>query len=123
MIESASVILFLLAFWFLPEIKIVPRTRSRRLRDWAIAVFLGGTTTAGMALAMNTRHYEFGTVADYFIRTSKPVAGFRNVVNAVIVDYRGYDTLGEITVLVVAGVAIYAILRIVGTFPVDEEGH
>ena len=123
MIESASVILFLLAFWFLPEIKIVPRTRSRRLRDWAIALFLGGTTTAGMALAMNTRHYDFGTVADYFIRTSKPVAGFRNVVNAVIVDYRGYDTLGEITVLVVSGVAIYAILRVVGSFPVDEEGH
>ena len=72
---------------------------------------------------MNTRHYDFGTVADYFIRTSKPVAGFRNVVNAIIVDYRGYDTLGEITVLVVSGIAIYAILRIVGTFPVDEEGH
>ncbi len=123
MIESATVILFLLAFWFLPEIKIVPRTRSRRLRDWAIALFLGGATTAGMALAMNTRHYDFGTVADYFIRTSKPVAGFRNVVNAIIVDYRGYDTLGEITVLVISGISIYAILRVVGTFPADEEGH
>jgi NADH:ubiquinone oxidoreductase subunit 5 (subunit L)/multisubunit Na+/H+ antiporter MnhA subunit/multisubunit Na+/H+ antiporter MnhB subunit len=121
MIESATVILFLLAFWFLPEIKIVPRTRSRRMRDWAIALFLGGATTAGMALAMNT-HY-FRTVADYFIRTSKPVAGFRNVVNAVIVDYRGYDTLGEITVLVISGISIYAILRIVDTFPADEGGH
>ena len=123
MIESASVILFLLAFWYLPELETVPRTASRKLLDWSIAIFLGALTTAGMALAMNTRHFKFGTVADYFMRTSKPVAGFKNVVNAVIVDYRGYDTLGEITVLVVSGVAIYAIFRIVGTMQQGEGGH
>ncbi|MFP6888734.1 MAG: hydrogen gas-evolving membrane-bound hydrogenase subunit E [Nitrospinota bacterium] len=123
MIESATVILFLLAFWYLPEIKIAPRTAGRKTRDWAIAIFLGAISTAGMALAMNTRHYNFGTVADYFMRTSKPVAGFRNVVNAIIVDYRGYDTLGEITVLVISGIAIFAILRIVGTMQHDEGGH
>lgn len=123
MIESASVILFLLAFWYLPELEIVSRTASRKILDWSIAIFLGALTTAGMALAMNTRHFKFGTVADYFMRTSKPVAGFKNVVNAVIVDYRGYDTLGEITVLVISGIAIYAIFRIVGTMQQGEGGH
>ncbi|MBT7857915.1 MAG: DUF4040 domain-containing protein [Nitrospinaceae bacterium] len=121
MIESASVILFLLAFWFLPQLKIIPQSRSRYVRDWIIAIFLGATTTAGMALAMNT--HNFKTISDYFMRTSKPVAGFNNVVNAIIVDYRGYDTLGEISVLVISGIAIYAMLRLVGTMQHEEGGH
>jgi len=112
MIESASVVLFLLVFWYLPELEPVASTVGRRVRDWTIALSLGGAATAGMALAMNS--HEVRTVADYFMRTSKPIAGFKNVVNAIIVDYRGYDTLGEITVLVIAGVAIYAMTRLTG---------
>ncbi|MDP6366241.1 MAG: proton-conducting transporter membrane subunit [Nitrospinota bacterium] len=121
MIESASIILFLLAFWFLPEIKIIPKPLSRRARDWGIAIFLGASSAAGMALAMNSHNLR--TIADYFFLTSKPIAGFQNVVNAIIVDYRGYDTLGEITVLVISGVAIHAMLRIVGTMQDEGEGH
>ena len=70
---------------------------------------------------MNT--HNFKTISDYFMRTSKPVAGFNNVVNAIIVDYRGYDTLGEISVLVISGIAIYAMLRLVGTMQHEEGGH
>ncbi len=121
MIESASVILFLLAFGYLPQLKIIPQSRGRYVRDWIIAIFLGATTAAGMALAMNT--HNFRTIADYFMRTSKPVAGFNNVVNAIIVDYRSYDTLGEISVLVISGIAIYAMLRLVNTMQHEEGGH
>jgi multicomponent Na+:H+ antiporter subunit A len=121
MIESASIILFLLAFRYLPQLKIIPQSRSRCVRDWIIAIFLGITTSAGMALAMNT--HNFRTIADYFMRTSKPVAGFNNVVNAIIVDYRAYDTLGEIAVLVISGIAIYAMLRLVNTMQHEEEGN
>ena len=49
-----------------------------------------------------------------------PLAGFKNVVNAIIVDYRGYDTLGEITVLVIAGIAISAIIQIMRKFNCDH---
>jgi multicomponent K+:H+ antiporter subunit A len=121
MIESASVVLFLLVFWYLPELKPVSRPKSRAVRDWAIAIFLGGAAAAGMALFMNSHHRR--TIADYFMRTSKPLAGFNNVVNAIIVDYRGYDTLGEITVLVISGISIYAMMRIVGSFITQGEGH
>ncbi len=111
LIESASVILFLLVFWYLPEFEPISRRAGKHIWDWAISIFLGGSAAAVMALAMNSHHLR--TVADYFMRTSKPVAGFKNVVNAIIVDYRGYDTLGEITVLAIAGVAIYAMMRLV----------
>ncbi|MFQ5895114.1 MAG: hydrogen gas-evolving membrane-bound hydrogenase subunit E [Nitrospinota bacterium] len=117
MIESMTVILFLLVFWFLPELHPAPNSTLRRARDWAVAGAMGATVTALTALAMNTRHLGLGTVADYFMQTSYRLAGFKNVVNAVIVDYRGYDTLGEITVLAVAGVAIYALMRLAGGTP------
>ncbi len=117
-IESVLVILFLLVFWHLPELNPIRRGGGRRIRDWGIALFLGGSATAVMALAMNS--HSIRTVADYYMRTSKPVAGFKNVVNAIIVDYRGYDTLGEITVLVVAGIAIYALIRLVGEIKCDH---
>ncbi len=121
MIESASVVLFLLVFWYLPELKPVARSKSRAARDWAISIFLGGAVAAGMALAMNSHYHR--TIADFFMKTSKPLAGFKNVVNAIIVDYRGYDTLGEITVLVISGMAIYAMMRIVGSFMTEGGGH
>ncbi len=121
MIESATVVLFLLVFWYLPELKPVPRPKSRAVRDWAISIFIGATVAAGLVLAMNSHHRR--TIADYFMQTSKPLAGFKNVVNAIIVDYRSYDTLGEITVLVISGIAIYAMMRIVGSFMAHGEGH
>ena len=118
MVESASVVLFLLVFYYLPELEPVRVSPARKMRDWGIAVGLGLCTTLVMAAAMNT--HKFRTIADYFMRTSKPVAGFKNVVNAIIVDYRAYDTLGEITVLVIAGIAIYALLRLVGDMKCDH---
>ena len=118
MVESASVVLFLLVFYYLPELKPVPASAAKKIRDWGIAIGLGVCTTLVMAAAMNT--HKFRTIADYFMRTSKPVAGFKNVVNAIIVDYRGYDTLGEITVLVIAGIAVYALLRLVGEMKCDH---
>ncbi|MDA0999328.1 MAG: proton-conducting transporter membrane subunit [bacterium] len=111
-IESATVVLFLLTFFYLPELKPIASSPGKKRRDWFIAFLLGGGVTAVMAIAMNSHAYR--TIADYYMRTSKPIAGFKNVVNAIIVDYRSYDTLGEITVLVIAGIAIHAMMRLTG---------
>jgi multicomponent K+:H+ antiporter subunit A len=55
-----------------------------------------------------TRPYE--TIADYFLANSLPKGGGANVVNVILVDFRGFDTLGEITVLAIAALGIYALL-------------
>jgi len=52
----------------------------------------------------------FDSISPYFLRTAVPEGGGANVVNVILVDYRGYDTMGEITVLGIAGVVIYALL-------------
>jgi multicomponent K+:H+ antiporter subunit A len=52
----------------------------------------------------------FDSISPYFLRAAVPEGGGANVVNVILVDFRGYDTMGEITVLGIAGVIIYAML-------------
>jgi multicomponent K+:H+ antiporter subunit A len=92
----------------LPRTTPVESTSVRRWRDVGLAVLAGGGSAALM-MAVLTRPYD--TIAGYFLENSKPGGGGTNVVNVILVDFRGFDTLGEITVLVIAGLAIYALLH------------
>jgi len=51
-------------------------------------------------------------VAPYFAANSVPVAHGRNVVNVILVDYRAIDTFGEMVVLAVAGIGVFALLKL-----------
>ena len=50
-------------------------------------------------------------LSDFFSAHSKAIAHGRNIVNVIIVDFRGLDTLGEISVVMIAGLAILALIR------------
>ncbi len=107
-VEVVTVILLLLALYFLPQ-RSPPESRTgRRLRDGLLAV-LGGVGVGALAWAVMTRPYS--SIAEYFLANSVPGGGGHNVVNVILVDFRGFDTLGEITVLALAGMAIYAMLE------------
>ncbi|HEX9857641.1 MAG TPA: monovalent cation/H+ antiporter subunit A, partial [Paracoccaceae bacterium] len=107
-VEVATVILLLLALNFLP--KHTPRdcSNSRRARDGLIAGF-GGLAVGGLIYALMTRDFAFPTIADYHLANAKPEGGGTNVVNVILVDFRGYDTFGEITVLGIAALVIFAL--------------
>jgi multicomponent K+:H+ antiporter subunit A len=107
-VEVVTVILLLLALYFLPQHSPVESTPARRRRDAGLAI-LAGLGVGGLVWAVLTRPYS--TIADFFIANSVPGGGGRNVVNVILVDFRGFDTLGEITVLALAGLAIYAMLE------------
>ena len=107
-VEVVTIVLLLLALYFLPQHAVRERDRGRIWRDGAIALAAGGGT-ALLAWAVLTRPYD--TIAGYFIDNSVPGGGGSNVVNVILVDFRGYDTLGEITVLALAGLGIYALLE------------
>jgi multicomponent Na+:H+ antiporter subunit A len=51
-------------------------------------------------------------LASYFIGSSYSLAGGENVVNVILTDFRSLDTLGEVTVLAVAGLGVWALLRL-----------
>ena len=106
-VEVVTIILLLLALYFLPATTPVESSPGRRWRDAAIAVLAGGGVGA-LAWAVLTR--SDAGLADFFIQNSVPGGGGSNVVNVILVDFRGFDTFGEITVLAIAALGIYALL-------------
>jgi multicomponent Na+:H+ antiporter subunit A len=106
-VETLSVILLVLVFYHLPE--MVPRgSRAARFRDLGVGVAVG-VVMAGLVLAAGAITPD-REVADYYLAESVPSAYGRNVVNVILVDFRAMDTLGEITVLAVAGLGVWALL-------------
>ncbi len=109
-VEVVTIVLMLLALNFLP--KTTPRESSnvRRLRD-AVIAGAAGLGTAGLAYAMMMRDFSFPTISAFHLAQSKPGAGGTNAVNTIIVDFRGYDTFGEIIVLGIAALLIFALVE------------
>lgn len=107
-VEVVTVLLMLLALNFLP--KETPRESGlpRKIRDAAVAG-IAGLGTGALAYAMMTRAPAFDPISAFHWAQSKPGAGGTNAVNTIIVDFRGYDTFGEIIVLGIAALVIYAL--------------
>ncbi|MEM1023548.1 MAG: monovalent cation/H+ antiporter subunit A [Myxococcota bacterium] len=106
-VEFATTVLILLALAHLPAHGPSISSKARRIRDGLIAGALGLGVTGLMGVVL-TR--PFDTIADYYLATSREYGGGTNVVNVILVDFRGFDTLGEITVLGIAAIAIAGML-------------
>lgn len=107
-VETVTIILMLLALYFLPKETPRESTALRKARDWVIALGAGGGIAA-LAYAFMMR--DFSSISDYHLAHAKTGGGGTNVVNVILVDFRGYDTYGEIIVLGIAGLTIYALLN------------
>jgi multicomponent K+:H+ antiporter subunit A len=106
-VEVVTTILLLLALNLLPKKTPLDGTEPLRLAQLGVAG-ISGAAVAGLAYAVMTRGFE--TISTYHVAQSKPGGGGTNVVNVILVDFRGYDTFGEIIVLGIAGVTIFALL-------------
>jgi multicomponent K+:H+ antiporter subunit A len=106
-VEVVLTILLLLALNLLPKLTPPEPSLLRRLRDMTIAS-VAGLAVAGLAYAAMTR--DGTTISDYHVAQSLPGGGGANVVNVILVDFRGFDTYGEIIVLCVAALVVFAML-------------
>lgn len=107
-IEALTVILFVLAFHHLPKFSTFSGTSSR-IRDAFIALFAGGLMTTLVLLAVDVHIAD--PISTFFVENSLSKAYGRNIVNVILVDFRGMDTMGEITVLAIAAIGVYALLK------------
>jgi multicomponent K+:H+ antiporter subunit A len=108
LVEIVTILLLLLALRWLPPATTRELRVGPQVRDGIVAV-LAGVGGGALAWAMLTRPED--TIAGYFTRTAPGEGGGYNVVNVILVDFRGFDTLGEITVLGIGALAIAAMLR------------
>ncbi len=109
LVETLTVLLFVLAFYHLPRFQQFSSVASRA-RDAVIAIGVGGLMTV-LVLAATATPPE-SRLADFFTENSKAVAHGSNIVNVILVDFRGIDTFGEVTVLSIAGFGVYALLKL-----------
>ncbi|MEQ6438058.1 monovalent cation/H+ antiporter subunit A [Comamonas sp. w2-DMI] len=85
------------------------RARARRLRDLVLSLIAGGGM-AWLAFAMMSRPF-YESSSTFFLEHALTGGGGTNVVNVMLVDFRGFDTFGEIVVLGIVSIVIYALLR------------
>lgn len=107
-VETVTILLLLLALYYLPRETPRDSTAARRYSDMVIAV-AAGTGVGALAYAFLRR--DFSSIAQYFLDNAYKGGGGHNVVNVILVDFRGYDTYGEIIVLGIAGLTIYALME------------
>ena len=110
MVETLSVVILALVMTRLRLSPADHRPTGEKLVDMAIA----GAAGAGFGLALlKVTQMPFNTeLTDFFNTYARAIAHGRNIVNVIIVDFRGLDTLGEIAVVMVTGLAILALIRI-----------
>ena len=114
-VEVVTTTLFLLSLRWLPmrlhdrAFAIGWRGWTRRSRDLLLAVVAGGGLAA-LSYALLTRPAPH-SISPFFLANAVPGGGGSNVVNVMLVDFRAFDTLGEITVLGAVALTVYALLR------------
>jgi len=110
LVEMVSLALLLLGLHYLPPRSPPERRPARRYRDIVVAA-AAGLGVAVLAYAMMTRDPSPDAASVEMLARSLPEAYGRNVVNVILVDFRGFDTFGEITVFGVAALIVHALLR------------
>ncbi|WP_024325818.1 putative monovalent cation/H+ antiporter subunit A [Thioalkalivibrio sp. AKL19] len=108
LVETLTVILLVLVLFRLPGFLNLS-SKALRVRDAGIALVMGGMITLLILSTLDAR--LFPSISQYFIDESVPSGYGRNIVNVVLVDFRALDTLGEIFVLALAAIGVYAMLR------------
>jgi multicomponent K+:H+ antiporter subunit A len=120
-VEVVTTVLLLMALALLPRHSPRESSPGRRVRD-ALLAGSAGIGIASVAYAAMTRELE--SISWYFIEQSVPKGGGANVVNVILVDFRGFDTYGEITVLVVAALGVAALMTGIRVErPSGPDGH
>ncbi len=116
-VEVVTIILLLLALNFLPSRSPVESGAPRRIRDGVIAV-AGGVGAAALIYTILMSDFPLTSISEYHLANSYKGGGGDNVVNVILVDFRGFDTFGEIIVLGIAALVIYALTEALMSGPV-----
>lgn len=109
-VETVSVALFLLCFYHLPQLK--KEMTKVRFKVANLLIALGVGLMMGL-IALKAQSAEtLESISKYFVDNSYKLAGGDNIVNVILVDFRGFDTMLEILVLGIAAIGIFALIKL-----------
>ena len=108
-VETVTTVLFLVAYYFLPEWQKEDVPRRSRNVNIVISILVGVVFTVIALAVQNGRLFE--TISGYF-ENSYELAGGKNIVNAILGDFRAFDTMLEVVVLLIAGIGVYTFIKL-----------
>ncbi|USE82976.1 monovalent cation/H+ antiporter subunit A [Acinetobacter tibetensis] len=106
-VDVVTTVLLLMSLSLLPQLTPYESSQARRWRD-AILSIIGGLGIGWITWLILTRDHN--SISWFFLQQSIPLGGGSNVVNVILVDFRGFDTFGEITVLGIAGIGALCLM-------------
>ncbi|KKG14482.1 monovalent cation/H+ antiporter subunit A [Methanosarcina sp. 2.H.T.1A.6] len=109
-VETLSTIIFILAIIKIPQKFKEPMPAGKVMVNFAISAVVTFAVFALMVNANAGMLAPFESFSHYFIDKSLQMTGGLNVVNVIVVDFRGYDTIGEISVLSLAALGVYNLI-------------
>jgi multicomponent Na+:H+ antiporter subunit A len=109
LVETLTVVLFVLGLYHLPR-EVIRFPIKKKLVNGLVALSSGALIT--LLVLAGTSESGISRLSAYFAEHSYLLADGKNVVNVILVDFRGMDTMGEITVLAVSGIGVYALLKL-----------
>ncbi|MCL9971298.1 Na+/H+ antiporter subunit A [Anoxybacillus kestanbolensis] len=109
-IETISVALFLLCFYHLPKFTQKQESVRFHLGNALVSLAVGITMSIIAFLAYAGKHFD--SISQYYVDNTYEKAAGKNMVNVILVDFRGFDTLFEICVLAIAALGIYAMVKL-----------
>jgi multicomponent Na+:H+ antiporter subunit A len=109
-IETVSVALFLLCFYHLPQLSRHEERMRFKLGNALISIGVGVVVTLFAISSYSSKMFE--SISKYYIENTHDKAGGENMVNVILVDFRGFDTMFEICVLAIAALGIFSMIKL-----------
>ncbi len=110
-VETLTVIVLVLVLYHLPDFSTLT---GRGIRMWDAAVSLAGGGLMALLVLVSVAVRYAPAISSYYVDNSYGLAKGRNVVNVILTDFRALDTLGEITVIAMSALGVWALLRLRG---------
>jgi multicomponent Na+:H+ antiporter subunit A len=108
-VETATTVLFLLCFYHLPKLGKQFEKMRFKVVNFIVSICVGITV---MVMTLSASGHHLFTPITKFFENAYELAGANNIVNAILVDFRGFDTMLEITVLLIAGIGVYTLIKL-----------
>ena len=110
-VETVLIVLFIMAFKYLPrKTSDIPASGPRKVVKSIISLAMGAVVTS-IALIGHSNNF-FNTISNFYIENAQTLGGGLNVVNVILVDFRGLDTMGEITVIAIAAIGVFTLISL-----------
>ena len=109
-VESISTALFLLCFYHLPNLNRYNEKPTFKMTNAIISISVGLTVITLGLIGYGNRH--FGSITKFYQEHVYDLAHGKNMVNVILVDFRGMDTLFESSVLGIAGLGVYTMINL-----------